>query len=165
VVQARGSSTWFKKDTYGLTIGGGQINHPGRYLVPGPPINGETASSAAISAPSSPGIPKPVQGLGFVGELRLHAETMARVPREYDMAARMRPAGRVAAELIKPPGFGRSAVHQQRIGSILCRQARQYVESIDPWRRPKRPRGTSSSVFPDLRRDEPLIDCDIMVKF
>src|ERR1700722_14838091 len=32
---------WFKKDTYGLTIGGGQINNPGRYLVLLPPINGE----------------------------------------------------------------------------------------------------------------------------
>ena len=40
---------WFKKDTYGLTIGGGQINNPGRYLVLLPPINGETAPSAAIN--------------------------------------------------------------------------------------------------------------------
>src|SRR5712692_3331070 len=42
---------WFKKDTNGLTIGGGQINNPGRYLVLLPPINGETAPSAAINAP------------------------------------------------------------------------------------------------------------------
>jgi len=24
---------WFDRDKYGLTIGGGQINNPGRYLV------------------------------------------------------------------------------------------------------------------------------------
>ena len=49
--------TWFKKDTFGLTIGGGQINNPGRYLVLAPPINGETASSAAINAPYFTGNP------------------------------------------------------------------------------------------------------------
>jgi hypothetical protein len=36
---------WFDNDKYGLTIGGGQINNPGRYLVLLPPINGATASS------------------------------------------------------------------------------------------------------------------------
>src|SRR6266436_2989296 len=30
---------WFKKDLYGLTVGGGQMNNPGRYLVLVPPIN------------------------------------------------------------------------------------------------------------------------------
>ena len=49
--------TWFKKDTYGLTIGGGKINNPGRYLVLVPPINGETAPSAAINAPYFTGNP------------------------------------------------------------------------------------------------------------
>ena len=42
---------WFHKDMFGLTIGGGQINNPGRYLVLVPPINGETAGSAAINSP------------------------------------------------------------------------------------------------------------------
>ena len=42
---------WFKKDLYGLTLGGGRINNPGRYLVLVPPINGETAPSAAIASP------------------------------------------------------------------------------------------------------------------
>jgi hypothetical protein len=51
---------WFKKDTFGLTLGGGQINNPGRYLVLLPPINGETAPSAAINSPyftENPGDP------------------------------------------------------------------------------------------------------------
>ncbi len=34
---------WFKKNRAGLTVGGGQINNPGRYLVLAPLINGETA--------------------------------------------------------------------------------------------------------------------------
>ncbi|MDT9136366.1 hypothetical protein RSW15_24855, partial [Escherichia coli] len=36
---------WFDRDHYGLTIGGGKINNPGRYLVLLPPINGATAAS------------------------------------------------------------------------------------------------------------------------
>jgi Putative beta-barrel porin-2, OmpL-like. bbp2 len=42
---------WFHKDLYGLTIGGGQIDNPGMYLVLVPPINGETATSAALDSP------------------------------------------------------------------------------------------------------------------
>jgi len=36
---------WFARDKYGLTLGGGQIENPGRYLVLTPPINGATAFS------------------------------------------------------------------------------------------------------------------------
>jgi len=51
---------WFNNDKYGLTLGGGKINNPGRYLVLIPPINGATASSAAINSPyftENPGDP------------------------------------------------------------------------------------------------------------
>jgi hypothetical protein len=42
---------WFKKDLYAFTIGGGQIDNPGMYLVLVPPINGESATSAALNSP------------------------------------------------------------------------------------------------------------------
>jgi Putative beta-barrel porin-2, OmpL-like. bbp2 len=51
---------WFDNDRYALTLGGGKINNPGRYLVLIPPINGATASSAAINSPyftENPGDP------------------------------------------------------------------------------------------------------------
>lgn len=38
---------WFAHDHYGLTVGGGAINNPGRYLVLTPPVNGATAYSGA----------------------------------------------------------------------------------------------------------------------
>jgi hypothetical protein len=34
---------WFKKDLYAVTLGGGQMNNPGRYLTLLPPINGANA--------------------------------------------------------------------------------------------------------------------------
>ena len=48
---------WFDRDKYGLTIGGGQINNPGRYLVLLPPINGATASSGTPYFTENPGDP------------------------------------------------------------------------------------------------------------
>jgi hypothetical protein len=39
------SRLWFKKDLYAVTLGGGQMNNPGRYLTLLPPINGATAFS------------------------------------------------------------------------------------------------------------------------
>lgn len=38
---------WFHQDRFGLTVGGGQISNPGRYLVLTPPINGATSFSGA----------------------------------------------------------------------------------------------------------------------
>ena len=48
---------WFNNDHYGLTLGGGKINNPGRYLVLIPPINGATAPSAAVNSPYFTGNP------------------------------------------------------------------------------------------------------------
>jgi Putative beta-barrel porin-2, OmpL-like. bbp2 len=48
---------WFHKDLYGLTIGGGRINNPGRYLVLLPPINGATAASGTPYFTGNPGDP------------------------------------------------------------------------------------------------------------
>ena len=48
---------WFKKDRYGVTVGGGSINNPGRYLVLLPPINGATATSGTPYFTENPGDP------------------------------------------------------------------------------------------------------------
>ena len=48
---------WFHKNLYGLTLGGGQINNPGRYLVLLPPINGATAISGTPYFTENPGDP------------------------------------------------------------------------------------------------------------
>jgi hypothetical protein len=48
---------WFQKDLFGLTLGGGKINNPGRYLVILPPINGATAASGTPYFPQNPGDP------------------------------------------------------------------------------------------------------------
>lgn len=46
---------WFDHDRYALTLGGGRINNPGRYLVLLPPINGATAASGTPYFTANPG--------------------------------------------------------------------------------------------------------------
>jgi hypothetical protein len=48
---------WFQKDRFGVTLGGGAINNPGRYLVLVPPINGATAASGTPYFTANPGDP------------------------------------------------------------------------------------------------------------
>ena len=48
---------WFKKDLYGLTIGGGAMDNPGRYLTLLPPINGADAITGSPYFTGNPGDP------------------------------------------------------------------------------------------------------------
>ena len=49
--------TWFHKDLYAVTIGGGAMDNPGRYLTLLPPINGATAVSGSPYFVEGPGQP------------------------------------------------------------------------------------------------------------
>ena len=46
---------WFDKDMLGLTLGGGMMNNPGRYLTLLPPINGADAFSGTPYFTENPG--------------------------------------------------------------------------------------------------------------
>jgi putative OmpL-like beta-barrel porin-2 len=46
---------WFDRNLFGLTLGGGKINNPGRYLVLLPPINGASATSGTPYFTENPG--------------------------------------------------------------------------------------------------------------
>jgi len=47
--------TWFAQDKFGVTLGAGAMNNPGRYLVLLPPINGATAFSGTPYFTVNPG--------------------------------------------------------------------------------------------------------------
>jgi len=47
--------TWFHSDLYAVTIGGGFMNNPGRYLALTPPINGATAATGSPYFTQAPG--------------------------------------------------------------------------------------------------------------
>ena len=47
--------TWFAHDHFGLTLGGGAITNPGRYLVMLPPVNGATGATGSPYFTANPG--------------------------------------------------------------------------------------------------------------
>jgi len=47
--------TWFHKDAFAITVGGGKMNNPGRYLTLLPPINGADAISGSPYFTANPG--------------------------------------------------------------------------------------------------------------
>ena len=62
---------WFHNDLYAVTIGGGFMNNPGRYLALTPPINGATAAAAHRTSRSSRGR---TLSVGHAAQLPVHAE-------------------------------------------------------------------------------------------
>ena len=59
---------WFDRDRYAVTIGGGKINNPGRYLVLLPPINGATAASGTPYFTENPGDPFKAWDVSVTGD-------------------------------------------------------------------------------------------------
>jgi hypothetical protein len=140
---------WFAHDRYGVTVGGGQINNPGRYLVLLPPINGATAITGSPYFPESPGLPykawdasatfdyMPSQYITFRWEFNHRS---ANVPYFSGPGGITPPAGNTGSP-----------------GSFVCLDG-----SIAP------SGGCSPAVgtwFPDLRKSETRLNMAILVKF
>ena len=154
---------WFKKDRFGLTVGGGKINNPGRYLVLLPPINGETASSAAIASPYFPENPSdPFKAWDSSITYEYMPSQYVTFRWEYDYRHANVPYW-TGKNGVTPPGPG--GVPYTNNGYP------QYYACMD---------GTSSMSltlatgtcannggvwFPDLRRSESFIDMSVLVKF
>jgi hypothetical protein len=145
---------WFKKDLYGLTVGGGQINNPGRYLVLIPPINGETAASAAINSPYFTGNP------GDPFKAWDSSITFDYMPRqwltfrwEYDYRHASVPYWSGPGGITPPPGTNNGFPSQ-----FACMNGSPSA-TIGGCS------GNGGLWSPDLRKNQGLIDIDLMVKF
>jgi hypothetical protein len=163
--------TWFKKDTHGVTIGGGIINNPGRYLVLDPPINGETAPTAAINAPyftGNPGDRFKAWDMSFTYDYMPRQWLTFRWEYDYRHANVPYWTGRGG---ITPPGPGgvpyTNNGYPQYFACMNGNSSMQETLSAA-----ENPSVTGSCAnqgstvwFPDLRRDQSMVDIDIMVKF
>ena len=144
---------WFKKDLFGLTLGGGEINNPGRYLVLIPPINGEGAISAATNSPyftENPGDPFKAWDRSI---------TFDWMPKQY-ITFRWEATHRHASVPywsgsggITPPG-GNNGFPTE----YACMNGSPSLTLAGC-------NGNGGVWYPDLRRNETLIDMDILVKF
>ena len=65
---------WFHKDLVAVTLGGGMMENPGRYLTLLPPIDGANAFSGSALLPGEPRIKCPPVGLH--GDCAVHAQTV-----------------------------------------------------------------------------------------
>jgi hypothetical protein len=150
--------TWFHKDMFALTLGGGQINNPGRYLVLIPPINGETASSAALNSPYftfNPGDPFKAWDTSATFDYMPKQWITFRFEGDYRHASVPYWSGH--GGVTPPPGTNNNYPTQ-----YACMDGTNSGStSLTP--------GLCSNDggvwYPDLRRDEVLFDIDLMVKF
>ena len=151
---------WFHRDTFGLTIGGGQINNPGRYLVLVPPINGETASSAAINSPYftfNPGDPFKAWDTSITFDYMPKQWITFRFEGDYRHANVPYWSG--AGGVTPPPGSNNGFPTQYACGNGNASGQMTLSAATASCA------GQGGVWFPDLRKDEVLFDIDLMVKF
>ena len=153
---------WFHRDLFGLTLGGGKINNPGRYLVLLPPINGETAVSASTNSPyftENPGDPFKAWDSSLTFDYMPKQYITFRWEYDYRHASVPYWSGQGG---ITPPGGnnGFPQFYACSNGSSSGQTTLGPAESACGT-----PGSTSGVFFPDLRRDEHFIDMSIMVKF
>jgi hypothetical protein len=157
---------WFHKDLFALTLGGGQINNPGRYLVLIPPINGESASSAALNSPYftfNPGDPFKAWDTSATFDYMPRQWLTFRFEGDYRHANVPYWSG---AGGVTPPAFlGASAGTNNGVPTqYACMNG--AASGAEVLSAAQSACATQGGVwFPDLRKDEVLFDIDILVKF
>jgi hypothetical protein len=144
---------WFKKDTYGLTIGGGAFDNPGRYLTLLQPINGADAVSGSPYFPASPGLPFKAWDASVTWDWMPKEYITFRWEYGYRHANVPYFTGRGG---ITPPTGNNGSPAQ-----YVCNDGTPAGTSLTA----SSCSSNSGVWFPDLRKDEPSIRLAIMVKF
>jgi len=141
---------WFKRDVFGLTLGGGAFDNPGRYLTLLQPINGADAVSGSPYFPAAPGLPFKAWDASATFDWMPKQYITFRWEYGYRHANQPYFTGRGG---ITPPG-GNNGLPAQ----FVCNDG-----SPDPTGAGCGSHGGLWS--PDLRKDEPSLRMAIMVKF
>jgi hypothetical protein len=149
--------TWFHQDLYAITLGGGSMSNPGRYLVLLPPINGADAVSGSPYFTENPGQPAyqwdatvtlqvmPRDFITFWGEVGY---------RHSNIPYFAGPGG------VTPPGGNNGSP-----ANYVCSTGATSGTSNLAAAQTACGGGASSVWFPDLRKQEAKISMGIMVKF
>ena len=137
---------WFDRDKYALTLGGGQINNPGRYLVLIPPINGATAASGTPYFTANPG--DPYKAWDVSGTFDWMPSQYITFRWEYNHRAANVPYFSGSGG-VTPPGGNNGAP-----GSFVCLSGFRTCNG-----------SPTNTWFPDLRKTENRLNMAILVKF
>ena len=153
---------WFKKDLYGITLGGGAMANPGRYLTLLPPINGADAITGSPYFTQNPGDPykawdgsltfdwMPKQYITFRAE---YGYRHANVP-YWTGRGGITPGDNLTPSTVPNPGAG-SLVGTTTFVPGPFLSATPGFTCV----------AGSGGFCPDLRKDEPSFRYAIMVKF
>ncbi len=133
--------TWFHNDKFGLTLGGGKINNPGRYLVLLPPINGATAATGTPYFTENPG--DPFKAWDASGTFDWMPSQYITFRWEFDHRAANVPY------FSGPGGITPTSCPTLVIGNNICGSPGAFVPGFTP----------------DLKKIENRIDLAILVKF
>jgi len=157
---------WFGKNKYAITLGGGKMNNPGRYLTLLPPINGADAISGSPYFTENPG------DKAHMWDANLNFQWM---PREY--ITWWAEAGYRHSDVpywsgrggITPPGLNTGAPSG---AAGVSAGSNQYVcnsgasaGTNDLTTAYANCGGPGSVWFPDLRRGQATVSVGVMVKF
>jgi putative OmpL-like beta-barrel porin-2 len=137
---------WFDRDKYALTLGGGQINNPGRYLVLIPPINGATAASGTPYFTANPG--DPYKAWDVSGTFDWMPSQYITFRWEYNHRAANVPYFSGSGG-VTPPGGNNGAP-----GSFVCLSGFTTCNG-----------SPTNTWLPDLRKSENRLNMAILVKF
>jgi hypothetical protein len=137
---------WFHRDLFGVTLGGGKINNPGRYLVLLPPVNGATASSGTPYFTENPGDPYKAWDASATFDYMPSQYITFRWEANYRAANVPYFSGRGG---VTPPGGNNGAP-----GSFVCLAGFTTCNGAP-----------SNTWFPDLRKNETRLNMAILVKF
>jgi hypothetical protein len=153
---------WFKKDLYGVTLGGGVMDNPGRYLTLLPPINGADAITGSPYFTQNPGDPykawdasltfdwMPKQYITFRAE---YGYRHANVP-YWTGRGGITPGTNLTPSTVPNPSAG-SVVGNSTFVPGPFLSATPGFTCVSG----------STGFCPDLRKDEPSLRYAIMVKF
>src|SRR6266404_1640902 len=137
---------WFDRDKYALTLGGGQINNPGRYLVLLQPINGAAAASGTPYFTASTG--DPYKAWDVSGTFDWMPSQYITFRWEYNHRAANVPYFSGSGG-VTPPGGNNGAP-----GSFVCLSGFTTCNG-----------SPTNTWFPDLRKTENRLNMAILVKF
>jgi len=168
---------WFDKDRHAITVGGGAINNPGRYLVLMPVINGATAASGTPYFTENPGDQFHAMDGTVTYDYMPSQYITFRTEYGYRHAREAYWAGRGG---ITPPG-GTTTTPIGNPADYVCLNNGVATDSGLGYGTPLTGPGSVAAAcgggttpgvaamshiwFPDLRRDEQKLTFAIMVKF
>jgi Putative beta-barrel porin-2, OmpL-like. bbp2 len=152
---------WFKKDLYAVTVGGGAMDNPGRYLTLLPPINGADAISGSPYFTQNPGDPYKAWDTSFTFDWMPKQYITFRVEYGYRHADVPYWTGRggITPSINTTP----STVPNPAAGTIV--PGTIFVPGPFLSATPGFTCVAATGWCPDLRKDEPSMRYAIMVKF